>query len=38
LNFVKYLFEKKGYLLDFLPSICWTSCQKSTNIGLLLRH
>jgi len=33
-----YLFEKNGDLFDFLPSICWTSGQKSTVIGLLLRH
>jgi len=23
---------------DFLPSFCWSSCQESTVIGLLLRH
>jgi len=23
---------------DLFPSFCWTSCQNSTVIGLLLRH
>jgi len=35
---VLYLNEIKEDAVDFLPSICWTSCQKSTVIGLLLRH
>jgi len=29
---------KKGESVDFLPSFCWTSCQKITVIRLLLRH
>ena len=29
MQFLKYLFEKRGGHFDFLPSFCWTSCQKS---------
>jgi len=38
MHLFKYLFEKKGDAFDFLSSFWWTSCQKSTVIGLLLRH
>jgi len=28
MHLFKYLFEKKGNPFVFLPSYCWTACQK----------